>query len=169
MLARYTVLRELGRGAVGAVHAANDRETGAVVALKTLDPALLNGAGANLAERFLKHARSAQKLSHRNIVRIHDAGEIAGTVYVAMELLEGESLRRILDSGPLGIARAIRITRDIASGLEHAHLQGVVHGNLKPSNIIVLRSGAVKITDFGIGPHGPAALRSPEQLRGDPV
>ena len=180
VLARYRILHELGRGAIGAVYAARDRETGAVVALKRLDPAVSSQSDANFAERFLKHVRSAQLLNHRNIVRIHDAGEVAGTVYVAMEMLEGESLRDILDAGPVAIARAIQIAHDIACGIEYAHLEGVVHGGLNPSNIVVLRSGVVKITDFGIGQLAEAALpsrprdggpsyRSPEQVRGEPV
>jgi len=178
MLARYKILHEVGRGATGAVYAARDRTTGALVALKRLDPARLN-SDANLAERFLKHARSARQLRHRNIVEIHEAGEAAGTVYVAMEMLEGESVRKLLDEGPLRIARAIQIAHGIACGLAYAHLEGLMHGGIKPSNIIVLRSGVVKITDFGIGHLGHAALlpagraglsyMSPEQLRGDPV
>ena len=180
-LGRYEILRELGRGARGVVYAARDRSTGAVVALKTLDPALTNKPNANFAtEFFLKDARSAWHLRHRNIVKIHDAGDTGGTAYVAMELLEGESLRKILDVGPLSIARAIRIARDIACGLAYAHEQGVVHRGVKPSNVIVLRSGGVKISDFGIGRLGEAAIlsgqragglsyMSPEQVRGDPV
>ena len=177
---RYEILHELGRGAIGVVYAARDRSTGAVVALKTLDPALLNKTDASFAELFLKDARSAARLSHRNIVKIHDAGEAGGTAYVAMELLEGESLRKILDNGPLSIAHAIRIARDIACGLAYAHEQGVVHRGVKPSNVIVLRSGGVKMTDFRVGQLGEEALlsgqragclsyMSPEQVRSDPV
>jgi len=179
MLARHKILHELGRGPIGAVYAARDRTTGAFVALKRLDPPLLK-SDATFADRFLKHARSARHLRHRNIVKIHEAGEAAGTAYVAMEMLEGENLRNILDDGPLPIARAIQIAHEIACGLAHAHLEGVIHGGVKPSNIIVLRSGVVKITDFGIGQLGHAALlsgaragclsyMSPEQVRGDPV
>lgn len=165
ILARYKVLHELGRGATGAVYAARDRETGEAVALKRLDPAVVGKSDASFAGRFLKQARSARLLKHRNIVKVHDAGEAGGTVYVAMEMLEGQNLRRMLDAGAVPIARAIQIVHDIASGLAHAHLEGVVHGALKPSNVIVLRSGVVKITDFGIG----QAAMSPEQLRGGPV
>jgi serine/threonine protein kinase len=173
MLASHRVLHELGRGTTGAVYAAQDRATGAVVALKRLDPSL-SASDANLAGRFLAQARTARRLSHPNVVRIHDAGTAAGTVYVAMEMLEGENLRSLLDRGPLPVARAIRIAREIASGLAHAHLEGVLHGGLKPSNIIVLRSGAAKITDFGIAQAAPlgAGARdyaSPEQLRGEPL
>ena len=177
-LGRYQILHELGRGAIGTVYAA--RSTDAVVALKTLDPALFNQPDANFAELFLKDARSAGRLRHRNIVKIHDAGEAGGTVYVAMDLLEGESLRSMLDERPLSIARAIQIFDDIACALAYAHEEGVVHRGVKPSNIIVLRSGVAKISDFGIGQLGEAALlsgqrggclsyMSPEQVRGDPV
>jgi serine/threonine-protein kinase len=180
LLGRYSILHELGRGATGAVYAARDRTTGAVVALKRIDPALLEKSGPNFAGHVLKQVRSARRLSHRNVARMDDAGEAGGTIYIAMEMLEGESLRKILDDGPLAVARAIRIAHDIACGLAYAHLEGVVHGRLKPSNIMVLRSGAVKITDFGIGqlhqglqPPGAQAgglnYMSPEQVRGDAV
>jgi hypothetical protein len=180
MLGRYSILHELGRGATGAVYAARDRTTGAVVALKRLDPALLNQSDPNFADRVLKQARSAQQLRHRNVVKMDGANEAGGTVYIAMEMLEGESLRTILDDAPLTIARAIQIAHDIACGLAYAHLEAVVHGGLKPSNVMVLRSGVVKITDFGLGQLGQAALlsgaragclsyMSPEQVRGDAV
>ena len=167
-LGRYEILHELGRGGLGVVYAALDQSTGAVVALKTLDPPLLKGAN------------STWSLRHRNIVQILDAGQAEGTAYIAMELLEGESLRKMLD-GPVSIARAIQIADEVACGLAYSHEKGVVHRNLKPSNIIVLPSGAVKITDFGIGQLGKAALllsgqrngclnyMSPEQVRGEPV
>ena len=180
MLGRYSILHELGRGATGAVYAARDRTTGAVIALKRLDPALLNEPDRNFADRVLKQARSAGQLRHRNVVKIDDAGEAGGTIYIAMEMLEGESLRNILDAGPLPIARAIQTAHEVARGLAYAHLEGVVHGSLKPSNVMVLRSGGVKITDFAIGQLGQAALlsgartgslsyMSPEQVRGDAV
>src|SRR5262249_12282361 len=122
----------------------------------------------------------ARLLKHRNIVEMGDAGAAGGTVYLAMEMLEGASLREILDDGPLPIARAIQIAHDIACALAYAHLEGVVHGRLKPSNIMVLPSDVVKITDFGLGELGHAALlsgarpgclsyMSPEQVRGDAV
>jgi serine/threonine-protein kinase len=166
ILARYKILHELGRGATSAVYAARDRKTGAVVALKRIDPAL-GQSDASFVERFLKQARAATSLAHRNIVRIHEAGEAAGTAYIAMEMLEGETLRKILDDGPLQVSRAIQIAHGIASGLAYAHLQGVVHGGIKPSSVIVLRSGEAKI-DFGAGRPEPSYM-SPEQLRGDPI
>src|SRR5688572_11497364 len=121
MLERYKIVHELGRGAIGAVYAARDRTTGGLIALKRLDPALLQG-DATLARRFLDCARSAQRLRHPAIVQVHEAGEAAGTAYVAMEIVEGESLRKILDDGPMPVARAIRIVHQVASALAHAHL-----------------------------------------------
>jgi len=180
MLARYSILHELGRGATGAVYAARDRTTGAAVALKRLDAASLKRSEPNFASCVLTQARCARQLSHRNVAKTDDAIEAGGTVYITTEMLEGESLREILDDGPLAIARAIRIAHDIACGLAYAHLAGVVHGRIKPSNIMILRSGAVKITDFGIGqlrqavlPSGPRtgslSYMSPEQVRGEAV
>jgi serine/threonine protein kinase len=167
MLARYKIAQELGRGGLGAVYAARDRTTGAAVALKRLDPELLK-SDAGLAGRFVAQARSARHLRHPNIAAVHEAGEAAGTAYVATEMAEGENLRALLDAGPLPVARAIRIAHEIASGLAHAHLEGVVHGGLKPSNVIVLRSGGAKITDFAIAAGDPGYM-SPEQKAGDPV
>ena len=178
-LGRYEILHELGRGALGVVYAALDQSTGAVIALKTLDPALSANRNANFAEFFRKGGHSTWRLRHRNIIEVLDAGEVEGIAYVAMELLEGESLRKMLD-GPLSIARAIQIADEVACGLAYAHEQGVVHRGVKPSNIVVLRSGGVAITDFGIGQLGEAAMlsaqrvgcvnyMSPEQVRGEPV
>ena len=169
MTERYTILRELGRGAIGAVYAARDSSTGAVVALKTLDPALFQDSTAELAELFLKNARAATTLRHRNIVRTFDAGKAGGTAYVAMELVEGESLRKMLDERPLPIARAIQIFDDIASALAYAHEEKVVHRGVRPSNILVSSAGVAKLGDFGLGQIGAAALRymSPEQVRRD--
>ncbi|HYD56285.1 MAG TPA: protein kinase [Burkholderiales bacterium] len=167
MLERYKILHELGRGATGAVYAARDRTTGAPAALKRLDPAL-SKPDATVAQRFVQQARAAQRLKHPSIVRIHDAGEAAGTAYVAMELVEGRNLRSLLDQGPLPVAQAIRILRDVAGGVAHAHLEGMVHGSLKPSSILVSDSGAAKITGFGTG-QAAAGYTAPEQAQGGPV
>ena len=170
LLARYSVINEIDRGGLARVYAARDRETGAIVALKRLDPAL-GQSDASLAQRFVKLAQAARRLRHESIVQVHSAWEAAGTAYVAMEMVEGRSLRRVLDEGPLPLGRALRIAHDVARTLEYAHLQGVVHGGLNPSNILVTPSGAVKIIDFGTGQlaKGAAGYASPEQLRGGPV
>jgi serine/threonine protein kinase len=170
-LGRYTILRELGRGAIGAVYAARDGSTGAVVALKVLNPALFTEPNPKLAELFLENARSAARLRHRNIVRVFDSGEAGGAAYVAMELVEGQSVRQLLDAGPLSIARAIQAFDDIASALAYAHEEKMVHRGVKPTNILVSAPGVAKIGDFGTGQIGEAALRymSPEQVRRDAV
>jgi len=179
-LGRYDVLDQLGRGATGAVLAARDRQTGTIVALKTINYALLRKP-ASTAELFLDDARAAWRLKHPNIVAIQDAGEADGEAYVATEMLDGDSLEKLLDEhAPIPIARAIKIAAEIAHGLAYAHEQGVVHRGIKPSNIMILRSGGVKITDFGVARIAEAAIQSgqpgaclrymsPEQIRGDPV
>jgi serine/threonine-protein kinase len=168
---RYTGLRELGHGAIGTVYAARDRSTGNAVAFKALDRALVSAAHPDLAELFLKNARSSARLRHRNIAQVYDAGEAGGAPYVAMELLDGESLRKMLDERPLPLARALQIFDDIASALAYAHEEKVVHRGVRPSNIFVSPSGVAKIADFGIGQIGEAAqrYRSPEQVRGAAV
>jgi len=171
-LARYTILRELGRGPLGTVWATSDRQTGAVVAMKTLDMALLGKSGPSVADPFVKRALSARRLQHRNIVQVLDAGEMAGAPYVTMEMVEGDSLRKLLGDGPPGIARALQIIHEVASALEYAHLEGMVHGSIRPSSIIVPRSGQAKVTDFGMGELAEAGAPnylSPEQVLGEPV
>jgi serine/threonine-protein kinase len=171
LVERYTPVRELGRGAISKVHAARDPSTGASAALKTLDPALLDAADKKLAGLFLENARAAARLRHANIVQVLDAGTAGGVAYVLMELVEGKSLRRLLDEKPLPIARAIRIFDDVASALAYAHEEGMVHRGVRPTSIFVLPSGAAKIGDFGIGQIGEAAAPylAPEQVRGGPV
>jgi serine/threonine-protein kinase len=176
---QYMILGELGRGPRGVVYKARDRLTDCLVALKTIDP-LREGRAASTLETawFVSDALSAWRLTHPNIVTVYAAGDAGGKVYVAMELLKGHSLRRELGVRPLGILRSIRIAAETACGLAYAHEQGVVHRNLKPSNIIIRGDDGLSITDFGIGRIGDAAILSggharclsylsPEQIRGD--
>ena len=179
-LDRYAILGELGRGPRGIVYKARDQLTDRFVALKTIDP-LLEGRAASTLEMTwsVNDALAAWRLTHPNIVTVYAAGEAGGKVYVAMEFLKGHSLRRELETvRSLGMLRSIKIAAEIASGLAYAHEQGVVHRNLKPSNIILLGDDELKITDFGIARIGDAAIlsgkharclsyMSPEQIRGD--
>lgn len=180
ILARYAILQELAREPIGASYVARDRSTGAEVALKTLDPALFNTPGGDSAANLLKDVYAAGRLRHRNILKMHDAGEAGGTAYIATEIPEGQSLRQILDGGPLPISRALQIFDDIACALAYAHEEGVVHGGLRPSSIFVATSGVAKLGDFGIGRvgeqalvtlqrAGPVGYLSPEQVRGEQV
>ena len=178
-LGRYEILGELGRGAMGVVYRARDPIIDRVVALKTINLALTGAALASFEERFFQEARSAGRLNHPNIVTIYDAGKADGVAYIAMEFLEGTSLREILDEHPpLSIPRILETVAQVARGLAYAHENGVVHRDIKPANIIVLRNRRPKITDFGIARLGEAdgvgseragspKYMSPEQIRGD--
>jgi serine/threonine-protein kinase len=178
-LGRYELLGELGRGAMGVVYRARDPIIDRVVALKTIDSGRSGEAAASFTERFFQEARSAGRLNHPNIVTIYDAGDAGGQAYIAMEFLEGTGLREMLDEqAPLSIARAVEIAGQVARGLAYAHEHGVVHRDVKPANIIILRNRRPKITDFGIARLGEADVlagsragspkyMSPEQIRGD--
>lgn len=177
-LGRYDILGELGRGAMSVVYEARDLLTDAVVALKIIDP-LVWGQPASGAERllFISDAIPGWRLKHPNIVAVHDAGDADGKVYIAMERLEANSLRRVLDEfAPLGMARSARVVAEIACGLAYAHERGVVHHHVKPSNILLLAADRPKITDFGMARLSEAAVAagrhsdclsymSPEQIR----
>ena len=156
-LGRYEILGELGRGAMGVVYRARDPIIDRVVALKTINLALTGAALASFEERFFQEARSAGRLNHPNIVTIYDAGKADGVAYIAMEFLEGTSLREILDEHPpLSIPRILETVAQVARGLAYAHENGVVHRDIKPANVIVLRNRRPKITDFGIARLGEA-------------
>jgi eukaryotic-like serine/threonine-protein kinase len=181
-LGRYEILEEIGRGAMGAVFRARDPLIDRVVAVKTINVGLSRGEAEAFAKRFELEARSAGRLNHPNIVTIYDVGKSGDVAYIAMELLEGQSLREILDSGVvLPTSTIADISAQIADGLAAAHQANVIHCDIKPANIVVLPSGLVKITDFGIAmlPTGSRSFIgsvagspkyiSPEQVVGRPV
>ena len=160
-LGRYELLGELGRGAMGVVYTARDPVIDRIVAIKTIDLDLSPAEASTFEQRFDREARTAGRLNHPNIVTIYDVGRSGNIAYMAMELLEGRTLRAILDSGVvLSPATIERIAAQIADGLAFAHQHGVVHCDVKPANIVVLESGLVKITDFGIAmlPTGSCAV-----------
>lgn len=151
-LGRYEIISELGRGAMGVVYKAKDPLIDREVAIKTIDLQNLPADKKKEYEaRFYQEAKSAGRLSHPNIVTIHDLGETHGTAYIAMELLEGKELQNLLDSEKhLSVDEALNIAIQIAAGLAFAHEHGIVHRDIKPSNIMVLKGLRVKIADFGI-------------------
>ena len=182
-LGRYEIAAEIGRGAMGTVYKAHDPLIERTVALKTIRLDLSHQARQVFEERFYREAKSAGRLNHPNIVTIYDVGETDGSAYIAMEYLEGESLDMLLDNHiRLSVARIAHITLQIANGLAYAHQHGVIHRDVKPANIILMRSGrVVKITDFGIA-HIPTGgqtedgtllgsprYMSPEQVQGRAV
>ncbi len=150
-IGRYQIIEELGRGAMGVVYKARDPLIGRIVAIKTVDVEMSREETEAFERRFYREATSAGRLNHSNIVTIHDVGKIESVAYIAMEFLQGRSLREILDSGVvLPFERIADIAAQVADGLAFAHEHGIVHRDIKPPNVMVLDSGWVKITDFGI-------------------
>jgi serine/threonine-protein kinase len=150
-LGRYEILAELGQGAMGVVYKARDPMLDRVVAIKTVNLTLPKDELAEYEARFYQEAKAAGGLSHRNIVTIYDIGRSERIAYMAMELLEGDELRKLLQArAPIPLSRALDIAAQVAEGLQYAHERQIIHRDIKPANIMVLQDGLVKITDFGI-------------------
>jgi eukaryotic-like serine/threonine-protein kinase len=181
---RYRIIRKLGSGGMANVYLAEDEELGRRVAIKILNDR--HASDDQFVERFRREAKNAAGLSHPNIVSIYDRGEAEGTYYIAMEYLEGRSLKeRIVADGPLPIRDAIEVTRQILRAIGFAHRRGIVHRDIKPHNVLLVQDGPgderFKVTDFGISRTtasqmteagsivGTAQYLSPEQARGAPV
>ncbi len=151
LLERYTVQSELGEGGMGVIYRAVD-ELGHPVAIKRLHAAVANSP--DLVARFQREASAQAMLSHPNIAALHAVGVTdEGGMFFVMELIEGHDLATELEQGPLVPARAVALTRQLLSGLHHAHQFGLVHRDLKPENVLVARTDAgeqVKIIDFGL-------------------
>ncbi len=147
-LGPYEIRGLLGAGGMGEVYRARDSKLAREVAIKILPPELA-GEGRRL-ERFEKEARTASALSHPNIVTVYDVGAVDGTSFIAMELVEGKTLRELLASGPIPLKKLLSMAAQIADGLAKAHTVGIVHRDLKPENVMVTRDGFVKILDFGL-------------------
>ncbi|HYX19226.1 MAG TPA: serine/threonine-protein kinase, partial [Thermoanaerobaculia bacterium] len=147
-LGPYEILAPLGAGGMGEVYRARDSRLGREVALKVLPESL--AADADRLRRFEQEARAASSLNHPNIVTVHEIGSANGTAYLAMELVDGASLRELLASGPMAPKRMLDVAVQIAEGLAKAHGAGIVHRDLKPENVMVSRDGYVKILDFGL-------------------
>src|SRR6201984_229990 len=155
-LGPYEILAPLGAGGMGEVYRARDTRLNRDVAIKVLPEALANDA--DRLRRFEQEARTIAALSHPNILGIHDIGTHDGAPFLVSELLEGQTLREKLESGPLPVRRAIEYALGIAQGLAAAHEKGIVHRDLKPENVFVTRDGRVKVLDFGL-----AKLMRPEE------
>ncbi|MBS3906780.1 MAG: serine/threonine protein kinase [Syntrophaceae bacterium] len=179
---RYEIIEELGKGSMGVVYRAYDPQIDRPVALKVLREDRMTSEA--FVQRFLKEAKAIGRLSHPNIVTVFDAGEDKGTIYIAMELLEGNSLNRMAEDNRLTLKETVHLGIQIADTLDYAHRKGIVHRDVKPSNIILQSNGQIKITDFGIA-HiedpsalvqtqageilGTPAYMSPEQVLSRPV
>jgi Tol biopolymer transport system component len=147
-LGPYEVLSRLGAGAMGEVWRARDSRLQRDVAIKVLSSEL--SADSGRLKRFEKEARSASALNHPNIVTIYDVGQSDSVSWIAMEIVEGRTLRELVHVGPLPIKRVLGIGSQVADGLARAHEAGIVHRDLKPENVMVTRDGLVKILDFGL-------------------
>ncbi|HMK72424.1 MAG TPA: serine/threonine-protein kinase, partial [Myxococcaceae bacterium] len=150
---RYQIKRLLGLGGMGAVYQAWDTELGIDVAIKLIRPDIIGdpAAAAEIQRRFKRELLLARLVSHPNVVRIHDLGEIDGMKYITMSYVDGTDLATLLSrEGQLPVARALRITRRICEGLVAAHHAGVVHRDLKPANVMVGAGDEALITDFGV-------------------
>ena len=192
-LGPYEITAKLGEGGMGEVFRARDSKLDREVAIKVLPQHL--AADAEALARFEREAKAVAALSHPNILAIFDFGRDGETAYAAMELLDGETLRERLTSGPLPVRKALEVAAQIAAGLAAAHARGIVHRDLKPDNLFLTRDGQLKILDFGLarqselhgsksqllaaptqGPGtepgavlGTVGYMSPEQVRGEPA
>jgi Tol biopolymer transport system component len=159
-LGPYEIVSQLGQGGMGIVFRARDTKLERDVAVKVLPKNLAEDPDA--LGRFEREAKAVAALSHPNILAIHDFGREEGTVYAAMELLEGETLRQRLQDGALPPRKAVEIALEVASGLAAAHEKGIVHRDLKPENVFLLGSGQVKVLDFGLARMDPVAPEGPD-------
>ncbi|NIO49154.1 MAG: protein kinase, partial [Candidatus Aminicenantes bacterium] len=177
---KYKINEVLGRGGMGIVYKAEDVKLKRNVALKFLPPELMRDDEAK--ERFVLEAQAAAALSHPNICTIHEIDEEEGKSFIAMEYIEGQSLRENIKRGPLRINEALDIAIQVAEGLEEAHKKEIIHRDIKSANIMVTDKGQAKIMDFGLAKVkggslltregttlGTVAYMSPEQARGEEV
>lgn len=175
---RYEILEIIGTGAHGRVARAHDPLIGRLVAIKLFPKELAHGAAR---QRFIQEARVVGQLSHPSVITLHDMGidEATQTPYLVMEFLEGQPLDRILDKGSIPFTKACAWAAEVASALGVAHRKGVIHGDVKPANMLITSDGRVKLMDFGmarLASHdtgatpllGTPAYWCPEQIMGKP-
>jgi eukaryotic-like serine/threonine-protein kinase len=188
----YEIQSPLGAGGMGEVYRAKQSNLGRFVAIKVLSQTV--AVDLERLRRFEQEARAASALNHPNIISIYDVGRDGPTSYIAMEYVDGKTLRAALQEGPLSIKKTLQIAAQLADGLAKAHAAGIVHRDLKPENVMLTRDGVIKILDFGLAKLGPVAAgvmsetlsanalgtdpgtvmgtvgyMSPEQARGSPV
>ncbi len=179
-ISHYKILEELGRGGMGVVYLAEDMKLDRKVALKFLAPGALGGTEEKA--RFAHEAKAAAALAHPNICTIHEIDEYEGQSFIAMEYVEGESLKSMIEKGPLAIEYVMDIGMQLAAGLQEAHEKGIIHRDIKPANIMITSKDRIKIMDFGLAKLrgktmltkegttlGTVSYMSPEQARGDEV
>jgi len=177
---RYQIIEELGRGGMGLVYKARDTKLKRTVALKFLPPELTHIS--EVKERFMREAQAAAALDHPHICTVYEFDEAEEKTFISMAYIEGQTLKKKIESGPLELDEALRIATQVAEGLREAHKKGVVHRDVKGANIMVTEQGQAKIMDFGLArvrggalvtqegmTMGTIAYMSPEQARGEEV
>jgi len=147
-LGPFEILAPLGAGGMGEVYRAKDTRLGREVAVKVLSPEF--SADVDRRKRFEQEARAASALNHPNIVTIHEIGSSGETIFIAMEYVDGKTLREVLHGEPLSTKRLLELAYQMADAVAKAHSAGIVHRDLKPENVMVSRDGAVKVLDFGL-------------------
>ena len=145
---QFEILELLGHGGMGAVYKARQPALDRLVALKILPPQASDDSG--FADRFTREARALARLSHPNIVAVHDFGQAGGLHYFVMEYVEGVNLRQLEQAGKLSPREALKIIPQICDALQFAHDEGIVHRDIKPENMMLDKKGRVKIADFGL-------------------
>ena len=186
-LGNFQIVAMIGRGGMGEVYRARDMRLKREVAIKTLPPGF--AGDRDRIARFEREARAASALNHPNIVSVHEFGHEGGVTFIVSELVEGETLARLIHRGPLPLRKLIEVSTQTCDGLAAAHAAGVIHRDLKPGNIMLTRDGRVKILDFGLARQdrahgadsttmeashpgmimGTPGYMSPEQVRGEPT
>ena len=176
-ISHYHIVEKLGAGGMGVVYKAEDTKLGRTVALKFFAAHLLDDSEAR--RRFQREAQAAAGLNHPNVCTVHELDDADGETFIAMALVEGESLEARIARGPLPIPEALDICRQVADGLQAGHDKGVVHRDIKPANVLINPKGHVTIVDFGLAllreasrltrmhaTMGTVAYMSPEQVQG---
>ena len=172
IVGRFEIIRELGRGGFGVVYEARDRNLGRQVAVKVVRPGRITEEEGKVS----REAEAIARLSHPNLITLHEVGRSEHGPFLVFELLRGKTLDLRIEEGPLPVQEAVHIATEVARGLAHAHAEGVIHRDLKPANVFVTNKGQVKILDFGMAhafgrrrlSGGTPAYMAPEQWEDAP-